>query len=414
MTTVPAARIPGVPPRVASLLRLAVRNLLVHKLRSTLSIVGVVFGVGAVTAVSAVGEGARREAIDQIGDLGIDTITVRARSSAEGVGAAPLRLQDAAAVRAVGADVVAVAPVREAMVTVQGAGKSTDAGVVGTTADYASAARLRLSSGRFLVGLDVEGRKRVAVLGALVAADLFPLTDPRGQRVLVGGDWYDVVGVAEGRSSRRGRGGPIRSRDVNRAVFVPLLSLDRGGDAQADGIDEIVLRVDDARNVSRSAEVVKSVVRRTTGSDAFDVIVPREILRQKERTQRIFNVVTGAIAAISLLVGGIGIMNIMLASVAERTREVGIRRAVGASRRDIGTQFLVESSLLTATGGVLGTLLGVLGSFAIQRLAGWPTALSPEMLATGLVTALAVGVGFGFYPAWEAAHLEPMDALRRD
>ena len=401
-------------PRIAQLLRLAVRNLLVHKLRSTLSIVGVVFGVGAVTAVSAVGEGARREAIDQIGDLGIDTITVRARPASAGVPAAPLRVQDAAAVRAVGAGVVAVAPVREATVPVQGAGKTTDAGVVGTTADYASAARLRVSSGRFLAGLDVEERKRVAVLGASVASDLFPLTDPRGQRVLVGGDWYDVVGVAEGRSSRRGRGGPIRSRDVNRAVFVPLLSLDRGGDARADGIDEIVLRVDDASNVTRSAEVVKAVVRRTTGSEAFDVIVPREILRQKERTQRIFNVVTGAIAAISLLVGGIGIMNIMLASVAERTREVGIRRAVGASRRDIGTQFLVESSLLTATGGVLGTLLGVAGSFVIQRLAGWPTALSPEMLATGLLTALAVGIGFGFYPAWEAAHLEPMDALRRD
>jgi len=403
-----------VPPRVVSLLRLAVRNLLVHKLRSTLSIVGVVFGVGAVTAVSAVGEGARREAVDQIGDLGIDTITVRAKAPAGGGDPAPLRVQDAEAVRAVGADVVAVAPVREATVAVQGAGKTTDAGVVGTTADYASAARLRISSGRFLAGLDVEERKRVAVLGATVASDLFPLTDPRGQRVLVGGDWYDVVGVAEGRGARRGRGGPIRSRDVNRAVFVPLMSLDRGGDARPDGIDEIVLRVDDARNVNRSAEVVKSVVRRTAGSDAFDVIVPREILRQKERTQRIFNVVTGAIAAISLLVGGIGIMNIMLASVAERTREVGIRRAVGASRRDIAAQFLVESSLLTATGGVLGTLLGIVGSFAIQRLAGWPTALSLEMIATGLATATAVGLGFGFYPAWEAAHLEPMDALRRD
>ena len=364
------------PPRAASLLRLAVRNLLVHKLRSTLSIVGVVFGVGAVTAVSAVGEGARREALDQIGDLGIDTITVRAKASADGAPAARCASRTRPPCARSGADVVAVAPVREATAPVQGAGRTTDAGVVGTTADYASAARLRISSGRFLAGLDVEQRKRVAVLGASVASDLFPLTDPRGQRVLVGGDWYDVVGVAEGRGSRRGRGGPIRSRDVNRAVFVPLLSLDRGGDPRPDGIDEIVLRVDDARNVSRSAEVVKAVVRRTSGSDAFDVIVPREILRQKERTQRIFNVVTGAIAAISLLVGGIGIMNIMLASVAERTREVGIRRAVGASRRDIAAQFLVESSLLTATGGVLGTLLGIVGSFAIQRLAGWPTALS--------------------------------------
>ena len=160
-------------------------------------------------------------------------------------------------------------------------------------------------------------------------------------------------------------------------MFVPLPALDRGGDGRADGIDEIVLRVDDSERVGASAEVVRRVLQRTTGGAPFDVIVPREILRQKERTQRIFNVVTGAIAAISLLVGGIGIMNIMLASVAERTREVGIRRAVGAARRDIAAQFLVESSLLTSAGGVLGAVLGVVGSLAIQSLAGWPTALSP-------------------------------------
>ncbi len=401
-------------PRTAALLRLALRNLTVHKLRSTLSVTGVVFGVAAVTAVSSVGEGARREAVEQIGDLGIDTITVRARASAAGDPPAPLRVSDAAAVRAVGPDLVAVAPVRDGRAPARAGGRSTDAGIVGTTGDYASAARLRVASGRFLAELDVEQRKRVAVLGASVASELFPLGDPRGQRVQLGGDWYDVVGVAEGRGGRRSRGGPIRSRDVNRAVFVPLLSLDRGTDRRPDGIDEIVVRVDDAEHVARAAEVVKAVVKRTTGSDAFEVVVPREILRQKERTQRIFNVVTGAIAAISLLVGGIGIMNIMLASVAERTREVGIRRAVGASRRDIGAQFLVESSLLTATGGVLGTVLGVAGSAAIQHLAGWPTALSAQMLLTGLLTAAAVGVGFGFYPAWEAAHLEPMEALRRD
>ena len=401
-------------PRAASLVRLAVRNLMVHKLRSTLSVTGVVFGVAAVTAVSSVGEGARREAIEQIGDLGIDTITVRSKPAAGGGPGAPLRVSDAAAVRAIGPDITAVAPVREATAPVQAAGRATDAGVVGTTADYAAAARLRMSAGRFLAALDVEKRARVAVLGASIASELFPLGDSRGQRVQVGGDWFDVVGVAEGRGTRRGRGGPIRARDVNRAVFVPLLALDRGRDPRPDGIDEIVLRVDDADHVARSAEVVKSIVQRTTGSDAFEVVVPREILRQKERTQRIFNVVTGAIAAISLLVGGIGIMNIMLASVAERTREVGIRRAVGASRRDIGAQFLVESALLTATGGVLGTVLGVLGSAAIQALAGWPTALSARMLATGLLTATAVGLGFGFYPAWEAAHLEPMEALRRE
>ena len=404
-------------PRV--LLRLGVRSLLVHKLRSVLSILGVVFGVAAVTAVSAVGEGARREAVAQIGSLGIDTLTVRARPAAGAAStpgaAAPtgLRLREAEAVQAVVPNLVATAPVREASLSAEAGGRTTDAAVVGTTAAYRDAARLRLSAGRFLTDLDVEDRKRVAVLGASIANTLFPFEAPVGQRLALGGDWYDVVGVVEGRAVSRARTGPIRSRDVNRAVFVPLAALDRGS-GRADGVDEIVLRIDDSERVGASAEVARRVIQRTTGGAPIDVIVPREILRQKERTQRIFNVVTGAIAAISLLVGGIGIMNIMLASVAERTREVGIRRAVGAARRDIAAQFLVESSLLTSAGGVIGAVLGVAGSMAIQALAGWPTALSPGMLLAGLVVALAVGIGFGFYPAWHAAHLEPMEALRSE
>ncbi len=416
------------------LLRLGLRSLLVHKLRSVLSILGVVFGVAAVTAVSAVGEGARREAVAQIGSLGIDTVTMRARpvpgagpgtggagpaataaGSAASASLGGLRLRDAEAVRAVVPHLVAAAPVREAALSAEAGGRATDAGVVGTTAAYRDAARLQLSAGRFLADVDVEDGKRVAVLGATIANALFPFEPPVGQRLTLGGDWYDVVGVAEGRAvTSRGRPGPIRTRDVNRAVFVPLTALDRGGDGRSDGIDEIVLRVDDGERVGAAADVARRVLERTTGTATFDVIVPREILRQKERTQRIFNVVTGAIAAISLLVGGIGIMNIMLASVAERTREVGIRRAVGAARRDIAAQFLVESSLLTSVGGVIGAVLGVGGSFAIQALAGWPTALSPGMLLAGLVVALGVGIGFGFYPAWHAAHLEPMEALRSE
>jgi putative ABC transport system permease protein len=155
-------------------------------------------------------------------------------------------------------------------------------------------------------------------------------------------------------------------------------------------------------------------VQRATGGEALEVIVPREILRQRERTQRVFNVVTGAVAAISLLVGGIGIMNIMLASVAERTREVGIRRALGARRKDVAAQFLVESTLLTATGGVLGSALGLVGAALIQALAGWPTAVNPLMLVVALVVALGVGIGFGLYPAWHAAGLDPVEALRRE
>jgi len=399
-------------PRV--LLRLGLRSLLLHKLRSTLSILGVVFGVAAVVSMSSVGEGARREALAQVGALGIDSVTLRARPPAAGESAdAGLRLRDAEVVRRVVPNLVAVAPLREASLPAEAAGRSAEAVVVGTTPAYQSAARLRLSSGRFLSALDVQDAKRVAVLGASVASALFPVGDSRGQRVSVGGDWFDVVGVLEGRASPR-RPGPIRTRDVNRALFVPLPALDRGRDLAPDGIDEIVIRVADAEDVTASAEVARAAAFRTSGGAPFDVIVPREILRQKERTQRIFNVVTGAIAAISLLVGGIGIMNIMLAGVAERTPEVGVRRALGATQRDVAAQFLVESSLLTAAGGLVGLALGVAGSAVIQRLAGWPTALSPLMVVAALLTAVAVGVGFGFYPAWRAAHLEPMEALRHE
>jgi putative ABC transport system permease protein len=172
--------------------------------------------------------------------------------------------------------------------------------------------------------------------------------------------------------------------------------------------------VEQPDQVTPAAEVLKSLLRRTTGGETFDVIVPREILRQRERTQRIFDVVTGAIAFIGLLVGGIGIMNIMLASVAERTREVGVRRALGARKNDIAAQFLVESSLLTAAGGVLGALLGIAGAVVIHRFAGWPTAIAPVLLLLALGMAVLVGVGFGFYPAWHASRLEPMEALRRE
>jgi putative ABC transport system permease protein len=401
-----------VSPRV--LLRLGVRSLLLHKLRSSLSILGVVFGVAAVVAMSSVGEGARRESLEQIAGLGIDSVTARARPPAAGQPEPGLQLRDAESAGHVVPGVVAVAPIREAALGVESGGRAMDATVVGTTPAYRSAARLALASGRFLTDLDVEDRKRVAVLGASVARAVFPLGDPRGERVRVGGDWYQVVGVLESRSSGRARPGPIRTRDVNRCVFVPLPALDRGKDPRPDGIDELVLRVEQADQVTPAAEVLKSLLRRTTGGEGFDVIVPREILRQRERTQRIFDVVTGAIAFIGLLVGGIGIMNIMLASVAERTREVGVRRALGARKKDIAAQFLVESSLLTAAGGVLGAVLGVLGAVLIHRFAGWPTAIAPLLLLLALAMAVLVGVGFGFYPAWHASRLEPMEALRRE
>jgi putative ABC transport system permease protein len=399
--------------RPVTQIRLGLRNVLVHRLRSALSILGVVFGVAAVVAMSSVGEGARREALAQIGALGIDSITVRARKAAT-EGAVGLSLRDAESLAAVVPGLVVVAPLREAPLEAAAGSRRIDVAALGTVPGYRTAARLALASGRFLGDVDVRDRKRVAVLGASVAHLLFPLADPRGETLLLGGDWFRVVGVLEGRFPVKGRGAPIRTHDVNKSIFVPLTALDRGEDSRADGIDEICLRVADASRVTATAEVVKSVVERTAGSLPLDVVVPRQILQQRERTQRVFNVVTGAVAGISLLVGGIGIMNIMLANVAERTGEIGVRRALGASRRDILSQFLVESSLLTSCGGLLGIALGLLGSAVIQTFAGWPTAISPVMVLVAVATALSVGIGFGLYPAWEAARLLPMDALRHE
>ncbi len=397
------------------LLRLGVRSLRLHKLRSSLSILGVVFGVAAVVAMSSVGEGARRETLAQIAALGIDTVTVRPRAAAAGEpkpSALPGRAADA--LRQVLPGVRAVAPVRVAELSVEAAGRSAAAIAIGTTPAYREATRLTLSAGRFLADVDLADRKRVAVIGATVARALFPLDSPLGETVRLGGDFFQVVGVLEERAAPRGRGAAIHARDVNRFVLVPLPALDRGSDPNPEGVDELVFRLRTAEAVMPAAGVAQSLISRVTGGQPLEVVVPREILRQRERTQRIFNVVTGAVAAISLIVGGIGIMNIMLASVAERTREVGVRRALGARRKDIAAQFLVESSLLTMAGGVLGSALGLVGSGLIQVFAGWPTAVHPLMLVAALVVALSVGIGFGFYPAWHAAGLEPMDALRRE
>jgi putative ABC transport system permease protein len=409
-----AAVLPARPLSVPlrTLVLLARRNVLLHRLRSALSILGVVFGVAAVVAMSSVGEGARREALSQVAALGIDTLAVR---PAPGPSAASgLVLADVESLRQVVPETLAAAAVREASLAAELGDRRSDVSVVATSPEYARAATLSMAVGRFVSDLDLVDSKRVAVLGATVTRRLFPLGDAVGQWLRLGEDWYRVVGVLAERGTPRRRAGPIRTRDVDRTVFVPLPTLAAGLGQAPDAVDEIVLRVRDGQQVVVAAEVAQTLLRRHHPGAAFGIVMPREILKQKARTQRIFNVVTGAIAAIGLLVGGIGIMNIMLATVAERTREIGVRRAVGATQADIAAQFLVESSLLTSLGGLLGAVLGTAGSLAIQVWADWPTALSPLMLLAALVTACGVGIGFGLYPAWRAAQLTPMEALRSE
>lgn len=398
-----------------ALLRRAVASLRAHALRSSLSILGILFGVASITAVSSVTEGARLEALAQIGDLGADTLVAKARPASGEAPPAELTIDDLARLRATLPGLVSLAPIRTRDVDIAGASGTVVGTVVGSSEDYARTARSVVARGRTLAALDVAEARRVAVIGAGLAAGLFPKGGALGGRIRVEDVEFDVIGVLEARAARRSAssGLPLLGRDLNRVTLVPWSAVPSPGGRET-AIDEIVLRVSRPETAPPLAAATRRALETSLGRGTIDVIVPLEVLRQQQRTQTVFAVVTGATSLICLIVGGVGILNILLASVSERVREIGIRRAVGATREDIGAQFLAEGALLSGFGGVLGLILGGLASMLIQKWAGWPIGFAPLLVLGGWLASVAAGLIAGGYPAWRAAHLEVMDALRRN
>jgi putative ABC transport system permease protein len=395
--------------------RIALEALGRYKLRTSLSVLGVVLGVAAVIAMMSVGEGAAREALAQVEGLGLNNLVARSQGSSAYPGNwRGLTAADADRVTTLMPLVRSASPLVQRHLRASRDDRSAMTQVLGVRPAYGDILRLILERGRFLTATDEGAVARTCVLGADVARHLFGFRNPLGERVALGGDYYEVVGVLQLRGADRNAAGTLAWHDVNAAVFVPLPTLTGRTLAIAghQPVDELWLQVQDGERAEELGKILQHTIAGMGGQRAVNVVVPRELLAQRYRTQRTFSIVVGSVAALALLVGGIGIMNIMLTSVVERTREIGVRRTVGATRRDVTLQFLAETLLMTLSGGALGIVVGVMVSWGITAFAGWSTRVSPLSVVLGFFVSFVVGLGFGIYPAIKAAALEPVDAMR--
>jgi putative ABC transport system permease protein len=389
-----------------------------YKLRTALSVLGVVLGVAAVIAMMSVSEGARREALAQVEAMGLDNLVARNRAlTAEEIaraGNVTLAADDAQRLLELVPLVRSAAPLVERFLPVSYGSRRITARVLAIGASYPAILRLRVDRGRLLSSVDERSSAKVCVIGAELARQLFGYREPVGERIRLGADYYQVVGVLGAQATSSPTIGALAWRDLNTAVLAPLATiLGRTTEiAPAQRVDEIWMQAREGDQVEQIGQVVRQTLDRLHGAPAFDVVVPRELLAQRYRTQRTFSVVVGSVAVLALVVGGIGIMNIMLTSVVERTKEIGIRRTVGATRRHITAQFLTESLLMTLSGGALGIVLGAVVSVGITAYAGWNTYISIVAVTLAFIVSVVVGVVFGLYPAVKAARLEPVDAVR--
>lgn len=406
------------------MVRTAWDSLASHKLRSGLTTLGVIFGVAAVIGMASIGEGAKREALKQIQIMGasnilIDYTGVIQRRDDEDVKSKNPRgitIADADGLREIILEADYVVPQRMRELIVRSSIEEANLNIVATTPAYFPAQNLKFSQGRTFTWLDERDSRLVCVLGGGANRDLFPLGSAMGEKIKIEGEILVVVGVLENQMVGSEIEG-FEVRDRNKDVYISLVSAMKRFPPEfgESHLHRITVQIPDVENLPDYANVIeRNLRRRHYGEDDFDVIVPEELLRQHQKTQSIFNIVMGTIASISLLVGGIGIMNIMLASVLERTTEIGVRRALGAKQHDIAQQFLIEATLLSLFGGLVGVIIGILLAIGISMFAEWETAVSMWSIFLAVGVSAAVGIGFGFLPAQRAARLDPIVALRSD
>ncbi len=412
--------------------RLGIKSLMLHKMRSILTMLGMVFGVGAVIAMLAVGEGASKEALDQILRLGADNIIITSQKSSEQAASGSMQVRmniygllydDVDRISQSFDTVKRTVPAK----LIRGSGRvgsrTLELRLVGTTPDWFELVSRELLVGRVMLDRDMESTSNVVVLTEHGARKLLAGRSARGAQVRINQGIFDVIGVIKSESTDTGA---MQTPDEEIDAYIPLnVAIERFGDittTRSSGsrsremveLHQLIVQVDSIENVESTAAGIERVLSMFHPKKDYKMSVPLALLRQAEATQRTFNIVLGSIAGISLLIGGIGIMNIMLASVTERTREIGIRRAIGARRKQIIVQFLIETVVLSVTGGFIGIGIGILIPWLITMFADMPTVVTLWSVLLSVVISIGVGVVFGMYPAMRAANLDPIVALRHE
>jgi len=394
-----------------------------HKFRSFLTMLGIIFGVASVIAMLSIGEGAKREAIAKYKDLGVNNIIIRDKEftdkELEEVRAkfsSGLSISDANAIRDIVPMIEDVAPQAEKEVTVQYEDRTGKARIIGITPSFVNILNYTPARGDFIKEDDYYRHLKVCVLGATIAGDLFPFEDPIGKNVKIEDQWFEITGVMNNKALFTETVGELASRDLNNDIYIPLTTFNkrfiRENQLESE-IKQITVKVANSEKLPEISEIIRHLLNRHHfNNEDFSIIIPYELMKQEEKERRIYNVLLGSIAAISLLVGGIGIMNIMLASVLERTREVGIRRALGARKKDIMYQFLTEAVMISITGGLIGVVLGLTISISITFLSNITTSVAFYSIIIAFLFSVIVGITFGYLPAKNAASLEPVESIR--
>jgi len=406
-------------------IRVAFYGLFDHKFRSFLTMLGIIFGTASVIMMISIGEGTKEQAMAKYQDLGVSNVIVRDRDLTD-TELEQMRIRfskgltrdDSRAIAEIVPGVLAVAPQAEATLDAVYENRSSRSTVIGITPEITDILSFRLDRGDFINHDHYNRQLKVCVLGANVARELFNFEDPVGMNLKLGDQWFEVVGVLKTKALFTETVGELAARDLNNDIYIPLTTFSKRIPMKSplsSELRQITVRFESSENLVESSSVIRSILsRRHFNNDDFSILIPYELMEQEKKESRIYNLLLASIAAISLIVGGIGIMNIMLASVVERTREIGIRRAVGARRADIMGQFVTEAMAMSITGGLIGVIAGILLSLGVSLFTDVQTQITLYSVLLAFFFSVVVGITFGYLPAKRAADLIPIESIRHE